>query len=426
MIMLDVFLGVANKVIEGLWNITFPLVLLVIYFIYGRNREATYYHLKSFRTSSLRRIVSATMQGFIAGIVGSLLMAGLGLPLTLTPYFLLLLPIAILLSLFNTRYLCFSYSAALLGLINMGILGLNYFGAGISELGLNGSGLLALVGVLHLMEAFLIFIDRSDDAIPIPIKQGKRVGVAFIVRRIWPLPFAMLIMSSMLSPQVNQAISMPSWWPLLEANYFAEAFMYGLLPITAIIGYNNVAIGTTLMQRRRKTSYSLVLYSIFLISLAILSINSIILQVIGLIAMPVLHEFIILMDQVQEMTQLPAIQAPLKGLKIIQVKKRSPSWYLGLKVEDILLEVDGTILKQSRDLQSVFRGSHGRRVTIKVEKKHGKIKDYEWTVSGGLSKFGVACLSKRPMVTYETVELLDTRSFLNKLRTKERKEEHRC
>src|SRR5690606_12129243 len=86
--------------------------------------------------------------------------------------------IALSLSLFNLRYLCFSYAGGIVALMNL------IFGFP----SINPIGIIALVGILHLVESLLIWLDGFSDAVPVFLKRkdGNIVG-GYIMNRIWPL-----------------------------------------------------------------------------------------------------------------------------------------------------------------------------------------------------------------------------------------------
>lgn len=410
----DVIHSVLLKVGTALFDMTFVFVVLVMYFIYKRNSQIAYHSLTPYNYDVPSQLIQVTLQGILAGIIGSLIITFLGLPIRLTPYFGLLLPIAIMLSFINMRYLCFSYSAAILGLLDMALIFINDMGIVAPELGLNPSGLIALVGVLHLMEALLIYIGGADNSIPIVVRKKDTYAVGYIMQKFWPLPFAMLILSNMLpTNNVNQAVSMPNWWPLLESNVFSQAFMYGLLPITAALGYSNVAVSTYPEVRAKKTSIYLFFYSIYLLAISLVSVNSLGLQLLGLITMPVIHELIIILDQKKEAKKDPFITLPKRGVRVVSVVPDGHAEQMGIESGDIIRKINDIEVINYMQMRAILK-NYFNVLWVEVEKPDGKRRQYEYKYyPEGVGSLNIVHLPEHPPVSYNIKELQDTRSFLD-------------
>lgn len=400
---IQILYSVLYKVGESITSLSFLLVLVVLFMLQKRSKAG--------KAPTIREMFRSVLYGVIAGIMGSFLMTYLGITITLTPYFLLLLPIAILLSFIHPRYLCFSYSGAILGFIHFIIQFLNEWGFNISEMGINMGGLLGMIGILHLMEGILIIGDGEHHMTTRVVEHGRKKGLAYVMNSLWPLPFAMLVMSKMLSPEVSRAISMPTWWPLLEEDYFREAFVYGLLPLTALVGYNDMAISTSPRKKVARVGISLIGYGLVLMVMAIISVNNTFLQILGLLIMPVLHEYIIVSGQRKELLGGIRVSLPKRGVQVLKVNSGSKAQALGIQEGDILLKVNGCSLHHGYETLAHRRNKE--RVSVVFQKPLEGIHKGTCKRVTTVKDLGIEFLPSMPLVVYNLEEMSKLRSFIH-------------
>jgi hypothetical protein len=140
-----------NPILQALWMgilsllqiIFHPLFWLVLYIIstqYKRQVKAELKILGMEKGSLIDKIINATLYGFLGGLVGSILMILIGVSIR-QEGLIYLWPIAIILFLIKSRYLCFSYAGGIISVFSL------IFGFPKIDV----SGLMALVAVLHLV-----------------------------------------------------------------------------------------------------------------------------------------------------------------------------------------------------------------------------------------------------------------------------------
>jgi len=165
-----------------------------------------------------QQVLTSLGLGVAGGFVVSAVLLFLGLSLEhIGLYFIW--PVALLLLLFNPRFLCFSYAggivaaAALLARFISGKfphLARNALLAGLVEI--NIPALLVLIALLHLLEAVLIYFSGHRGSSPIYLKKpGGQVVGGFSLQRFWPLPLTALLVTVVL-PSEAVGVSMPEWW----------------------------------------------------------------------------------------------------------------------------------------------------------------------------------------------------------------------
>ena len=228
-------------------NPIFWIAVLVCWQLYRKNGASAAF---------ARRItLYSALEGVVAGLVAVSVMVVLGLSIQPGIYLILLFPVALLLSLIHPRFLCFSYSAALITAVSR-ILHpwLN--------LQADAAGLMAVIAVLHFMEAILVLVggDRQKQAILAETDLGLRPG--WSMNRYWPVSLGLLLVTA----SGMKAARMPEWWPLLAGG---ESLIYGLLPMTAMLGYSNLAVKHSPRMKCLRSGGKLVAYGGILLLLSL-------------------------------------------------------------------------------------------------------------------------------------------------------------
>lgn len=392
----------------GVFNFTFILVILIIYLMYKKNSMLLPFSLGANKVSVKSQMIEVIIQGILAGILGSIVVVVIGFPISLNPLLILLLPIAIVLSLFNMRYFCFSYSAAILGLIEVVVTGLNSLGFDIPRLNIDISGLIALVAILHLMEAILIFIGGADNNIPIVVKRDKKIAVGFLMQKFWPLPFTLLVFE--LGTKVTGSyVDMPDWWPLLGRTFSDPAsIVYTLIPLTAALGYGNVALTIEPHKKAKQSSYKLALYSVILLALAVLSREIYVLKIVGIIVMPTLHDLMIVLEQKKQRESAPLYTLPDKGVRVVSLVQDGYGEKIGLRSGDVIKKINDIEVLNYRQMMAILN-NYFTFMWIEVERIDGKTITLEYKAyPKGINTFNIVHLPEYPRLTYNLNEMQNT------------------
>lgn len=318
-----------------------PLFLLVVgivalqYSRIGKVRER-FFGLKP--RGLWRDILKATGFGLLGGVMASYLMLVVGLTLSGSGL-LYLWPLAILLMLIDARFLCFAYAGGILALSSL------IFGWP----NVSVPQVLGLVAILHMVEAFLIYVSGHQGAVPTFIKntEGKVVG-GFALQKFWPIPLAALVVVG----ESNMSNGMPGWWPMIRRGLGdnVEYIIYSLMPVVAGLGYGDLATTRTPVQKGRISAVILGLYSLVLLGLAVLADKSWLMAFFAALFSPLGHELIIYFGKKLEYGK--SIYQPAKqGVKILDVVPGYPAWEAGLRSGDIIIDVNGMEVNSRQGLE---------------------------------------------------------------------------
>lgn len=400
-----IFLKVSEMIIVSigslLMNPLFWIVIGIAYIIYNKS---TYMEerMLGYRIPAWVKLKNSVLVGLLAGLLGSGVAVLLGI--TVEKYgmnsgngssgILYLWIIALMLSLFNIRYLCFSYAGGIVALMNL------IFGFP----GINPMGIIALVGILHMVESLLIWLDGFSDAVPVFLKRndGNIVG-GYVMNRIWPLPM-MILFATLAIGGVGESVSMPDWWPIIREyglDINNNDMMYIIQPIPILLGYGDMAITTTPEKRCRDSSLGLFIYSIILTILAVAGSKIRLIAYLAAIFSPLGHELLIINGQKSEEREKAVFDAPEKGLRVLYCYKGFPGDKMNIEPGDIILSINNRIIENEEDLASFLR-TNPTYIWLDVLKLNGERKVLEYRdYARGISSLGMLIVPKNPNMYIE-------------------------
>ncbi len=332
-------------------NVLFWVVITLIAIQYRRMARTEIQLLGRSRYTFWRRSFYSALTGLAGGFIASLMLVLFGISLTEIGI-RYVWPLAILLLLVNPRYLCFAYAGGLVGLISAAVQLLGRFYPAIIAgplgdiAGIHIPGLLALIGILHLTESFLIAVSGHLFAAPVFLKTEKGIVGGYSMQKFWPLPLVGVIAAVLPegATEAAEAVKMFDWWPLFAdavSPGTGQSLMYVMLPIVAGLGYGDMAISSAPHEKSKSSSLNLAAYSLVLIAAAFLALFYPIVTIPAALFAPVGHEILIIIGNKREFSRKPLYIAPEKGVQVLDVFPCSPAEKAGLKAGDIIHAVNG-------------------------------------------------------------------------------------
>ncbi len=344
---------------EPSFLLIFGAVLFLVYTQYRRMAAAELQMYGTIINPPGAQLLNAIWAGLAGGAVGTVLFVfpGIALP---GPGIYYIWMIALLLALIHPRFICFAYGGGLVALSSL------LFG----EPQINVGALMALVAVLHLVEAVLIRLQGARNVTPVYTRRsdGRVVG-GFLLQKFWPLPFVALLGVIVAGELPEGAgLAMPNWWPLIgapDASRPGLSSFFMLLPVVAALGYGDIALTSSPQAKARRTSQHLLIYSLCLLFLAALANTHFLWALAAALFSPLAHELVIYLGRYQEEKGEPVYTAE-KGAVILAVLPDSPASAMGLRPGDIIRTVNGYPIANRHDvLQAVSPWAF--ELTVEVE-----------------------------------------------------------
>jgi hypothetical protein len=383
-------------------NQIFWILIFVVFLLYKKSSNIEQTMLGS-RLPLKDKMSSSLFNGFIGGLFGSFLVVLLGITIeTYTPNsqgvfasgITYIWIIAILLAMVNVRYLCFSYAGGLVALISL------VFGFP----NVNVPGLMALVGILHLIESLLIWMDGHSYSVPIFVKKssGKIVG-GYIMNRMWPIPLVLTALAFPLGLGISNISGeiMPGWWPLLTQQ---QAFSYVMFFVPVVLGYGDIALTQAPEQRCRKSAYKLAAYSLILIILSILAARLQIFAFIAALFAPIAHEALIIWGKREEEEGKPLFDGSGDGICVLYVRENSIGKEMHIEAGDRILGINNNAIHSEGQLAE-FLATYPTYIWLEVRKPNGSIKTLEWqNYRVGIKNLGILIVPRNAGVYFEMNE----------------------
>lgn len=340
------------------------LVILAIFF-YSKNKKIVIMQkmiIGEQINTAMELTLSQITLGIIAGIVMSLIFTFLGISFVANSGIYYLFIFSILLMLFKPRFICFSYSGAVLGLISI-IVGLinKYSSINIKYFNIDILSLMTLIGVMHIVEAFLVMIDGDRGTIPVFTKRDNKIAGGYALSRYWLVPLAIFIAYSIATTGEGKVqIATPSWWPLINTKYIVTTIATMVLmqtPVFGVIGYSSVTFSRRKKEKAVSSGIYILSFGIVLTFLAQLCRFGIAGEIIVTIFAPLGHELMILYQRKVESKQPLLFVSNDDGISILEVVPDTEAYNLGVRPGDKIIKVNGNEVKSEKEIYKAFSES---------------------------------------------------------------------
>ena len=359
--------------LRALASVIFEPVLLIMLIIlaiifYSKNKRIVIMQkmiIGEQINTAMELTLSQITLGIIAGIVMSLLFTLLGISFTEDSGIQFLFIFSIILMLFKPRFICFSYSGAVLGIVSIFIDILNrYSNAHINYLNIDILSLMTLIGVMHIVEAFLVMMDGHRGTIPVFTKRDNKIAGGYALSRYWLVPLAFFVAYSISSVGAgNVKVSTPNWWPLINTKYIINTISTMVLSMTAmcgVIGYSSVTFSRTKEKKAVSSGIYILVYGIILTLLAQLCRFGIACEIIVVIFAPLGHEFMILYQRKMESKKPLLFVSTNDGISILEVVPDTEAYNLGIRPGDKIIKVNGNEVNSEKEIYKAFNESNNK------------------------------------------------------------------
>ncbi|NLL30693.1 MAG: PDZ domain-containing protein [Clostridiales bacterium] len=370
--------AVAYAIIEPVHIIT--LIILGVIF-YLKNKKISMMQkltLGESINSPLELTLSQISLGIIAGAVASIILSLLGVMFHENSGIEFIFLISIVLLFFKKKYMCFSYSGSILGAIS--VLANIFADITNTEVYLNIDilSLMTFVGVMHIIEGFLVMVDGSRGAIPVFTNKDNKIIGGFAYNRFWALPVALLIIFSGDSAStITSVIETPNWWPILnnkETFLILATTIISAIPFYGVLAYNSI---TFTKKKKEKAVYSgvgILIYGLILSIVSQLANYGIIGQIIVIIFAPIGHEFMLRVQEKLEKRGKYIYYTDDSGVSVLEVSPYSYFYRDGIRRGDRIIEVNNEKAQSEMDVIMLIKKGF-KELSIKVKRISGEIVD---------------------------------------------------
>lgn len=279
---------------------------------------------------------------------------------------------------------------------------MNFLVKKINILNINIISLIALIGVLHIVEGVIVTIDGHKGALPVFAKRGNETIGGFALNRYYTIPMVLLVFLFKDQYYIGKEIAIGNWWPLLKGtldNMQLESLFLSMIPVVAVIGYNSVTFTKSKRSKSFISGSLIFVFGCILVVISQLIIESYILQLIAVIVMPILHEIMIRYERYKEKNDKPMFFNEKQGIRVLEVGKNSLADKIGVKSGDILLTVNGDEIEDEISFPKLLKEC-GSKIVLKLKRNDEKILEVAYDEISKSERFGIIFVPKKE---YENV-----------------------
>lgn len=340
------------------------LLLGIVFYTKNRKIVAMQRMIVGERVNSpLELTLSQIVLGIFAGIFASIILTYLGVIFDANSGIEFLFIISIVLAFIKPRYICFSYSGALLGIISIIFSFLNLKTSdGMNMFSLDIAALMTFVGVIHIAEGLLVMFDGDRGSVPVFSNKAGRIIGGYALRRYWVLPVAifMAYAATTLGTGGTESIATPDWWPILKYNDVLDIVknsILTLMPLLGMVGYSSVTFTRSKKRKALSSGIFIFVYGILLSVVAQVAKFGLAGEIITVIFAPLAHEGMLIIQRKIEEKREPRFVSDEDGVVILDVVPYSTAYDLGLREGDKISSVNGQLINTEADIYTIAKES---------------------------------------------------------------------
>lgn len=364
------------------------LGLFLIFYFKNKKRAAMQ---KIMVGGSVECVLELTLSQFIfgvlGGIIGSLILNLCGVVFNENCRIEILFLTSIILMAIKPSFVCFSYSASVLGIISIILKAINIITPEADYtyiFNLDILYMMIFVGVMHIVEGILVFLDGHRGAFPILIKKENEIIGGYSLKRYWVLPIAIMIMGNMnglygdyLSIPLSE---IPAYWSAFKSSNnmsILQAAFLSILSFYAVLGYSSITYTRTKRQKAVISGVYIFSYGILLIIAAQAARFGISGEIFVVIFAPVAHEIMFKLQRKDEMRRKPKFVSDENGLVVLEIGNDSKMKEFNMDVNSKIISVNNQYIECEKDIYEILKRNFHKAV-IKIRDCDGVIKEVNY------------------------------------------------
>lgn len=393
-----------RTVAEAILTMPYIITLIVLAAVlYMRNRRTVTMQkmvIGQYINSAFELTISQIVLGILAGAIGSLILSYLGVVFDNQITISLLFMVSILLMLFRSRFICFSYSAGILSIISVVFQLFSKYGNGnltqYNFLNTDVMMIMSLVAVLHIIEGILVMIDGHKGAIPVFTNKDNKIIGGFALKRYWAMPVAvMFLIHNAESMGGTFNVATPNFWPIIKSSYFniTASAVIGLIPFYGMLGYSSITFTKTKREKAVSSGICILGYGLILLVVAQLARTGLIAEFIVAIFAPIFHEVMLKAQMYFELKGKPRYLSGDDGLMVLEVAPFSPAYEMGIRSGDLLLEVNDKKILNEQDMIEALKNI-SNFMWFKIKTVKGKLLKLDYNKMNKSKRLGIIFVPK--------------------------------
>ncbi|MBV4417987.1 PDZ domain-containing protein [Clostridium tyrobutyricum] len=376
--------------------------------------------------TTLELTISQIVIGIFAGTLASVIISYLGITFNNNSSVELIFLTSIVFMFFNPRFICFSYSGALIGFISilLNVVSMHFNMSGLDFLKIDIVSLMSMVAVLHFVEGILVIIDGKKGSIPVFTNKSGRIVGGFALQRYWLIPIAIFFILQV-KPDTGSYVQLytPNWWPILKNQIInvnvLKAAVLTLMPFYAVIGYSSVTFTKNVKEKTFMSGMFIIIYSVLLFVLAQFANINLFLKLAVIVFAPLAHEGMIFIQRYIETVGKPKYISSDEGIMVLAVAPNSPANEMGIKSGDLLVEINNEKIESEEKITEIVRQC-SNFLWFKIKKVTGKFEQVSYNKMNEDRRLGIVFVPRNVPKDSRIIKLNKDKfsDVLNKVKNK--------
>ena len=365
------------------------LILLLIFHFKNKKRAAMQKMMVgSSVESALELTLSQFIFGVLGGIIGSVILNLCGVVFNENCRIEVLFIASVILTAIRPSFVCFSYSASVLGLISivLSIIAKIIPNADYTHIfKLDILYVMIFVGVMHVVEGIMVFLDGHRGAFPILIRKEDKILGGYSLKRYWVLPLAIMIMGNMsnIYSEYNSIsiFEIPNYWSMFKSSEQIEmlkTLFLSIISFYAVVGYSSVTYTKTKREKAVSSGLYIFSYGILLILVSQAARIGIAGEIFVVIFAPAAHELMLKLQRDSEMKRKPKFVSDENGLVVLEIGTDSRMNEFNISVNSKIISVNNECIECEKDIYSILKKNLHKAI-IKIKDCDGVIKEINYT-----------------------------------------------
>ncbi|AAK78480.1 hypothetical protein BJV85_003517 [Clostridium acetobutylicum] len=377
-------------------------IIVIMIMFYMKNRRISFMQrmiIGQNIESPFELTLSQITLSIIAGALGSVILSYLGVVFKDNSAIVLLFLISVILMFAGSRFLCFSYSGSILGIISIVIqfLSVNKIAdvSSIKFLEIDVVMIMSLVGVLHIVEGIIVMIDGKSGAIPVFTNREDKIIGGFAFKRYWVLPITLLFLLNNADLNGTVNVATPDSWPIIRTAFtvIGKSAVISFMMFYGIIGYKSVTFTKSKRKKTFMSGMAIALYGAVLLGLSQVLKHNLEQQIILCLLAPLLHETMLRLEAYSEVKGKPKFVSGEDGVMVLDVAPNSQAYEMGIKSGDLLLEINDTKIFSEEDITRSIQNM-SKYMWFKIKDVQGKLNEISYDKFDRNKKLGAIFVPK--------------------------------
>lgn len=220
------------------------------------------------------------------------------------------------------------------------------------------SPLLALAGLIHIIEGLLIVLDGSRGALPAFLKKDNKILGVFVLNRMWIFPVIAFVLVNKSSMGSLQGIENTVNWPIFRPGISFEnlkEYLNIFIPLLLISSYRTIAIVSSKSEITKRSAVRTAMFGLILLILSLASIKYDGVKVLAAVFAMAGHEILAFIEGKGELGGEPYLVEKDYGVVVVDTIPGGAAEQMGIMSGEIVTAINNVEIRRTEDIKEILK-----------------------------------------------------------------------